>query len=124
MTDFTLPRNERLRSLSAVRRLLAEGRSGFVYPFLYVFISEPCQTEDFGVLFSVPKRMHKRAVRRNLLRRRAKEAYRLNKHILHAACAEGRTLHLALVYSSKDIAAYKTVDHAIGKILQEVAAGM
>ena len=68
--------------------------------------------------------MHKRAVRRNLLRRRAKEAYRLNKYILHAACSEGRTLHLALVYSSKDIAAYKTVDHAIGKILQEVAAGM
>ena len=121
MTDFTLPRNERLRSLSAVRRLFAEGRSGFVYPFRYVFISEPCQTEDVGVLFSVPKRMHKRAVRRNLLRRRTKEAYRLQKELLTHR-VETLNLDLALVYTATDLLPSAKIAHAVRKILETIAA--
>ena len=40
MTDRSLPRQERLRSFGAIRRLFESGESGFVYPLRYVWIAE------------------------------------------------------------------------------------
>lgn len=40
MTAQTLTRAERLRSLKVIRRLFEEGRSGFVYPFRYIWLKE------------------------------------------------------------------------------------
>ena len=111
----TLPRAERLRTLGAIRRLFESGESGFVYPFRYVWFAEADDRMSAEVLFSVPKKFHKRANRRNLLRRRAKEAYRLNKGLLLAA------VDVALIYSSKEIVPYKTVENALRRILQQIA---
>lgn len=119
MSDFKLPYNERLRSFGAVRRLFAEGNGGFVYPFRYVLYAECDDHFSVEVLFSVPKKNHKRANVRNLLRRRTKEAYRLNKSILHD-CGKGATLDMALIYSSKEVVDYKTIENAVRKILSTV----
>ena len=74
------------------------------------------------VLFSVPKRYHKRANKRNTLRRRMKEAYRLNKASLIMNTAQrGLGVDIALVYSSKEVLPYKTIEHAIRKILAEIS---
>lgn len=79
MPDCSLPRTERLRSLGAVRRMFESGESGFIFPFRYVWFAEADEIPSAEVLFSVPKKFHKRANKRNLLRRRTKEAYRLQK---------------------------------------------
>ena len=121
MTNRTLPHNERLRSLAAVRRLFSDGESGFVYPFRYVVLAEASAEPSVEVMFTVPKRMHKRAVKRNLLRRRTKEAYRLNKQPLHDAAA-GHRVNMALIYSSKQTLEYKTIENAVTKILSEIVA--
>ena len=60
----TLPRAERLRTLGAIRRLFESGESGFVYPFRYVWFAEADDRMSAEVLFSVPKKFHKRANRR------------------------------------------------------------
>lgn len=123
MTAHTLPKSERLRSLGAVRRLFSDGRSGFVYPFRYMIFTEESASPSVEVLFSVPKRYHKRANKRNLLRRRTKEAYRLNKEAVTAVATErGKALDMALVYSVKERVPYKTIENAVRKILQEVGA--
>ena len=114
MPDRSLPRTERLRSLGAVRRLFESGESGFVYPFRYVWFAEPDLVQSVEVLFSVPKKFHKRANRRNLLRRRTKEAYRLQKNLLRADAPVN--LDLALIYSSKEVVSYKTIAHAVRRI--------
>ncbi|WP_296111648.1 ribonuclease P protein component [uncultured Alistipes sp.] len=118
MPDRSLPRTERLRSLGAVRRLFESGESGFVYPFRYVWFAEPDLVQSVEVLFSVPKKFHKRANRRNLLRRRTKEAYRLQKNLLRADAPVN--LDLALIYSSKEVVSYKTIAHAVRRILESV----
>lgn len=110
-----------MRSLGAVRRLFDEGTAGFVYPFRYMVITEQSTHPSVEVLFSVPKRNHKRANKRNLLRRRMKEAYRLNKSLL-AAEDRGVVIDLALIYSSKELLPYKSINNAISRILREVAA--
>ena len=118
MSDYTLPRAERLRSLKAIRRLFSEGRSGFVYPFRYIYFAEADLCASAKLLFSVPKRFHKRANKRNLLRRRTKEAYRLNRELLVDGIAA--SIDLALVYSSKDRLEYQKIERSVKKILQQV----
>ena len=117
-----LPKSERLSSLTAVRRLFADGASGFVYPFRYMVLKSESTTPTVEVLFSVPKRNHKRANKRNTLKRRMREAYRLNNAELKGAImTQGKALDIALVYSSKEILPSKTIAHAITKILAEIA---
>lgn len=117
--DRSLPRSERLRSLGAVRRLFECGESGFVFPFRYVWYAEPDTEPSVEVLFTVPKKFHKRANRRNLLRRRTKEAYRLQKQIVRNGATVN--LDLALIYSSKEVLPYKVIVNAVRKILEHVA---
>lgn len=120
MPQHTLPHAERLRSLGAIRRLFESGQSGFIYPFRYVWYAEVDELPSIEVLFSVPKKFHKRANKRNILRRRTKETYRLQKQLIHNA-AKNTNLDLALIYSSKEILPYKTIEHAVRKILEQVA---
>ncbi len=120
-----LPKSERLSSLTAVRRLFADGASGFVYPFRYMVLKSESTTPTVEVLFSVPKRNHKRANKRNTLKRRMREAYRLNNEALHAAIKEqGKEVDIAFVYSTKELLPYKTIEHAVRRILAEVAENM
>lgn len=120
MSAHSLSRNERLRSLGAVRRLFESGQSGFIFPFRYVWFAEPDTQRSVEVLFSVPKKFHKRANKRNLVRRRTKEAYRLQKQILTDGEAP-LNLDLALIYSSKETLSAKTIAHAVRRILESVA---
>lgn len=141
MTTQTLTRAERLRSLKVIRSLFEEGRSGFTYPFRYIWLVEESEgakvgtTDDVAegatnatsggveVLFSVPKRFLKRANKRNLVRRRAKEAYRLGKSELVSATGN-RRVHIALVYSTKKIHEYNTINNAIERILGEIGRNL
>ena len=118
--DCSLPRTERLRSLGAVRRLFESGESGFVFPFRYVWLAEAAAADSTKVLFSVPKKFHKRANKRNLLRRRTKEAYRLQKGIV-ALPGRRTNLDVALIYSSKEVLPYKHIEHAVRRILESIA---
>ena len=127
MSDYTLPRSERLRSLTAIRRLFGEGRSGFVYPYRYVWLAGkqsdevPSDGRGIEVMFSVPKKFHKRANKRNLLKRRTREAYRLSREgLVERAKERGVELQLALIYSTKECHNYKTIENAVQRILAQV----
>lgn len=120
LSDNTLSRDERLRSFGAIRRLFKDGRGGFIYPLRYIVYAEPSEELSASVLFSTPKKFHKRANRRNLLRRRMREAYRLNRELLASECKTG-TVELALIYSTKEIHDYKTIENAVKRVLARVA---
>ena len=118
MSDFKLPKSEKLHSFGAIRRLFTEGRGGFIYPLRYVVYAEAADEMQAEILFSTPKKFLKRANRRNKIRRRMREAYRLNKEIL--AGGEPRHLQVALIYSSKENLDYKTIENATKKILEQL----
>ena len=140
MPDYSLPRNERLRSFTTIRRVFSEGKGGFVYPFRYTFLvtkldkAEADSVEadkenasiDKGrieVMFSVPKKFHKRANKRNLLKRRTREAYRLSREELRCKVAEsGVGVDVAIVYSTKEIHSYKTISYAVQRILEQIGS--
>ncbi len=110
----------------AANGLFVGSKSGFVYPYRYLVkrrAANPEEEATVSVLVVVPKRNIKRAVGRNLLKRRTREAYRLQKLPL-VARAEERGLHLdiGLIYSTKEILDYKIVSDAIGQILEKIGS--
>ena len=122
-TDRRLSAKERLKSKKAISRLFEKGRSGFVYPVRYIYLSERIEETDFSapsgrILVSVPKRNHKRAVDRNLIKRRIREAYRNNKGLLRT---KGGTFMLGLLYASNDTADYARTETAVTKILRNLS---
>lgn len=83
--NFKLPKNERLHAEKLIKELFNEGSSFFLYPFKVLFIQKDEQKlQPNQVLFSVSKKKIKRATGRNFIKRRLREAYRLNKHLLAA----------------------------------------
>ena len=121
--ETTLTKPERLSSYGAIRRLFKEGQSGFVYPFRYMFYVEDAAQTEAAILFSTPKKFHKRANKRNTIRRRMREAYRLNKEVLTAPLGN-RRIELALVYSSKTLHDYKFIENALKKSLEQIVASL
>ena len=69
-----------------------------------------------NIIVSVPKRLFKRAVKRNLLKRRLREAYRTQKGLQPP---EGYSIHF--LYNTKEVLDYAAVREQVGAILQKIA---
>lgn len=120
MKNKTLGRAERLRGDKVIQGLFREGKSGFVYPFRYVYSTENV-TENSAMLVSVPKKSFKRAVKRNLLKRRTREAYRLNKGLLSRnAFITTLNLNIAFIYSAKEVLDYKAIEVGMKRIISAI----
>lgn len=77
----TLPKSERLCGKTAIAGLMDHGKGGTAGCLRYKFLPSEGVSR---ILVSVPKRNFKRAVKRNLLKRRIRESYRLQKDLLSA----------------------------------------
>ena len=73
------------------------------------------------ILFSVPKKKFKRAHDRNLLKRRCRESYRLQKNILYEALSLKRLqCAIVMIYIAEEQLPYETIDAASVKILENI----
>ena len=116
--NYKLPKNERLHSKKSIKELFDKGSSFFLYPFK-VLILESDLLETNQVLFSVSKKKIRKAVNRNFVKRRIKEAYRLNKHLLDDSL--NRKKLIALIYVSSDLDSFHKIEPRIQKILKKIA---
>ena len=95
--------------------LLESGDVVFRYP-LRVLYRKNVEAECHRALFSVPKKSFKRAVARNLLKRRMREAYRRLKHLLGGE----PICDLMFIYVAKDIKDYGSIFSKMGEILAKI----
>ncbi len=100
MGKLTFQKEERLSREKLIQELFDKGSSFYLFPFKVFVMPNPDQGHPFHqVLISVSKRNFKKAVDRNRLKRRIREAYRLNKNLLTVR----NKLLIAYIYSVKDI---------------------
>jgi len=111
----TFPKQERLCGKKGIERLLAKGRHGSEGPLRYTYIADN-GLEYSRVLVSVPKKLFKRAVKRNLLKRRIRESWRKNKGMI----LPGHGIDILLTYSTKEVLTYQTIFSHIGNIIVKI----
>ena len=80
LKQFLYSGNERLKSTKVIELLFKEGKSINAYPLKLIYIETPFNDNiHIKTSVSVSKRLFKKAVDRNRLKRLMREAYRLNK---------------------------------------------
>lgn len=98
----TLPKRERLSGKTAVSTLMKKGRWGAAGCLKYCVLS-PGGDGVTRIMVSVSKRSFKRAVKRNLLKRRIRESYRRQKGLLPAG------VDVLFIYTPAAVLPYEAV---------------
>ncbi len=107
---FTFPANARLKSKKKIDLLFATGKSLFIYPFSIKYIFVPEEEEANQFLVSVSKKKFKKAVDRNQIKRRVREAYRLNRQQWLSLPDKKGYFLIAYIYIAKEVHAYSFIE--------------
>ncbi|MFI3315185.1 MAG: ribonuclease P protein component [Rikenellaceae bacterium] len=121
--SYKFTKSEKLCNIKEISSLF-KGESLFNYPFKIAYSikkdSAHSTSTPVKVLCSVGKRYSKSAVKRNLIKRRTREAYRLNKHILYSNI-DNQMVSLAFIYIAHKEESYEQIQKSISKSLQKIS---
>lgn len=110
---FTFEKIERLCSKKAIDELFAKGKSKTQFPIKLIYLPAEFESKySVQAMFVVPKKKHKRANKRNTLKRRMREVYRLHKHKLYVALPNHK-LHIMFVFLSNEEFEYKAIEKSM-----------
>lgn len=121
---YTFKKEERLCNKRLLEQLFSSGSSFLCYPFRVSWLQVPLpQGLVVQVVFAVAKKRYRRAVDRNLIKRRTREAYRLHKQeLLYAALQEhNKQIVLSVNYIGKEINDFALMDKKMVKLLVQLS---
>lgn len=120
--QFTFKKKEKLCHRQQIDSLFKEGLSIHQFPLTLYWLDRSHQTDAIAqALFAVPKRYFRHANKRNLIRRRMREAYRLAKPMFFQQLEKNaRCGILSFVYSGKDALPFSVIQDKIILLLQRL----
>lgn len=119
---FEFPKKQKLCNEKAIKKMFSNGKSFVVNPFRLVWIKEE-RNNDVVIksILVAPKKKLNLAVDRNLVKRRMKEAYRLNKVDLESYLkSKNIQLSIAIIYQQEEILPFKVIEEKIKLILSRL----
>lgn len=123
-SGYTFGKKEKLCSQKIIDRLFNQGKAFMAFPVRVMFMKTDLpESVPVQSMFPVSKRRFKRAVKRNLLKRRMREAYRLNKHLLYDVVSTKETQYaVAFMYVSKEELDYQAIEKGMKKAISKLIA--
>ena len=113
--QLTFSKEERITHKGDIEKLFTSGKKLNLFPFDIRYYSGNMGSLN-KVLISVSKKNIKSAVKRNLLKRRIRESYRLNKEQL-----SNSGYSIAIIYVDNKILKFKQIDDFIKKVLKNIS---
>jgi ribonuclease P protein component len=116
---FEFPKKQKLCNETAIKEMFSNGNSFVIHTIRLVW-KEQVNSDDVVIksIIVVPKKQLKLAADRNIVRRRMKEAYRLNKSTIENSLKnKGKQLNIAIVYQNDKRLSYKVIEEKIKLIL-------
>ena len=119
---FHFPKNQKLCNEKAIERLFENGKSLTEKPFRIIYNIDNNNEDVFlKALIVVPKKRVRLASDRNVIKRRVKEAYRLQKSELEQYLkSNNHQLNLAIIYQKHEILDYKLIEVKIKLLLSRL----
>jgi ribonuclease P protein component len=115
-TNNKFSKEERLSGKISISNLIKKGKFGCIPGFKYCYLKETGNTNN-RILVSVPKRFFKRAVKRNLLKRRIRESYRMQKRKVSPENGND----IMFLYNSSEIMNFESIYSSVGRILDIIS---
>ena len=112
----TFKKEERLKSRKVISYLFEDGKIIHAHPFKVLYNLTNSENSLFPVQFavSVSKKNFRKAVDRNRLKRKIREAYRLNKSVLYKSLIENnQNLNLFVIYTASDELDYQLIEKGV-----------
>ncbi|MEX2234760.1 MAG: ribonuclease P protein component [Cyclobacteriaceae bacterium] len=114
MAQFTFRKEERLHKEKLIQELFETGSSFYLYPFKVLSKRNPdAAFAVHQVMISVSRKHFKNAVDRNLIKRRIRESFRLNKNLLPVT----HKLLIVYIYTAKEILTFAQIQDRLIKTL-------
>tara|TARA_Y100001949_G_C15963214_1_gene320274 strand:+ start:976 stop:1350 length:375 start_codon:yes stop_codon:yes gene_type:complete len=113
--QLTFSKEERITHKGDIEKLFISGKKVNLFPFDVRYYSGRRGSIN-KVLISVSKKNIKSAVKRNLIKRRIRESYRLNKKQL-----SNSGYSIAIIYVDYKILKFKEIDEFVKKILKNIS---
>ena len=115
MAEYSLDKTHKLCSGRAIDRLFAEGKSQVAYPLRMVYApSMRREGRPVQFMITIPKKRIRKAVGRVLMRRRIREAYRLNRGLI---ADENCCVDVAFIYIANELTPYSLVERKMQRLL-------
>jgi ribonuclease P protein component len=118
---LTLGKTERLKSRKQIELLFSEGKKFTVSPFRVHYVLNESAVPPLQLGVGVSNKNFKKAVDRNKIKRRVKEAYRLQKNTLQQKLTDKKCqLSLFIIYTAKVMPEYGEVFDKMKKNLDKL----
>ncbi|OFY66947.1 MAG: hypothetical protein A2V64_01560 [Bacteroidetes bacterium RBG_13_43_22] len=118
----TFHKSERLCSRKIITSLFNNGNAFYSRLFKVVWgLSTASINAPAQVAFSVLKKSFRLAVTRNLLKRRMREAYRRNKHVLYDFLIRENTgIVFVVIYKEETVRKYSDIEVSVKEMIEQL----